>query len=162
MVRFGETGYFGGFDDAIEISGTIKKDSEILYEFEGYGDYERSWGVNPWAGFKETWTCVNTAEFYGIFLLTHSTKTGKVCANTARIGFPKTNETYKVDNFSVEDIDLPQVLRIQGNFKNGGFDFKIDAYNIYEGHKLIQRRPYGILEGEAKKGNETIKLNGYG
>ena len=72
MVGFAKYMHFGGFDDPIEIKGIIEKDGKRIYEFEGYGDYEHSWADLPRTESYESWICVNTPEFYGIFLLTAS------------------------------------------------------------------------------------------
>jgi hypothetical protein len=156
-VPFTSYGHFWGFDQAIEFKGILKHRGEITH-FQGYGDYERSKMTLPILGkYNELWLCVNTPEFYGIFLDTSSPE--GALTHTARVGFPKTNESFRADNFTIIAKDYPNDFKVIGYFDGGSFEFELKKYGYVSWDKF--KRPYLTLEGIAKKGSEIIKLEGF-
>ena len=161
MVGFAEYMHFGGFDDPVEIKGIMEKDGRRIYEFEGYGDYEHSWADLPRTESYETWICVNTPEFYGIFLLTASCDKKTIFGKSGRIGFTLTNESFRADEFEVVDLEYPRIIKLRGKFKEGEFEITMKSYYLQSPGWII-KHPYMLVEGKVIKGNSTMKLKGYG
>jgi len=161
MVGFAEYMHFGGFDDPVEIRGIIEKDGKRIYEFEGYGDYEHSWADLPRTESYESWICVNTPEFYGVFLLTASCDKKTIFGRNGRIGFTLTNESFRADDFEVIDLDYPKIIKLKGEFREGDFEITMRSYYI-QSPGWITKHPYMIIEGDVTRGNSTIRINGYG
>ena len=161
MVRFAEYMHFGGFDDPVEIKGIMEKDGRRIYEFDGYGDYEHSWADLPRTESYESWVCINTPEFYGIFLLTASCDKKTIFGKSGRIGFTSTNESFRADEFEVVDLDYPRIIKLKGKFEEGEFEITMKSYYIQSPGWII-KHPYMLIEGKVIKGNRTMRLNGYG
>ena len=130
MVGFADYMHFGGFDDPVEIKGVMEKDGRRIYEFYGYGDYEHSWADLPRTESYETWICINTPEFYGIFLLTASCDKKTIFGKNGRIGFTLTNESFRADEFEVVDLDYPRIIKLNGKFEEGEFEITMKSYYL--------------------------------
>ena len=161
MVGFADYMHFGGFDDPVEIKGIIEKDGRRFYEFDGYGDYEHSWADLPRTKSYETWICINTPEFYGIFLLTASCDKKTIFGKNGRIGFTLTNESFRADEFEVVDLDYPRIIKLKGKFEEGEFEITMKSYYLQSPGWII-KHPYVLVEGEVIKRNSSMRLNGYG
>jgi len=160
MIGMSEYNHFGGFDEPVEINGFIEEDGAKIYEFNGYGDYEHSWADLPRTESYESWICVNTPEFYGIFLLTASCDEKTVFGKNGRIGFTLSGESFRADEFEVIDSDYPKIIKLKGKFKEGKFEITMKSYYL-QSPGWITKHPYMLVEGEVTKRNSTVKLNGY-